>query len=214
MNKVQDHSRLIDPASFPPVFKKFYSHWTALGISLAVRCIDNKFRLPCFQAFIMEEESDTVNLSTGQGLHADPHIALSRAICEAAQSRLSHIHGGRDDVVHFYAKYARWNKTDRVRVEDEVKLRAFSSDGMKNFNEVVVSCRNWMNCSAWSLPEMIARLKQCLTLQGLGPIYRYEFRHAIPGVSVVKVIVAKAEHVEHNLKRMGPRMFAAVTGNA
>jgi len=214
MNKVQDQSRLIDPASYPPNFKHFYSRWAALGISLAVRCIDNRFGLPCFQAFIMEEESNTVNLSTGQGLHADPHIALSRAICEAAQSRLSHIHGGRDDIVHFYSKYASWNKADRVRVEDEVKFRAFNSEGMMGFNEVVVSCGNWLNSSGKSFPEIITRLNQCIKLQGLGPIYRYTFRHAIPDVSVVKVIVAKAEHVEHNLKRMGPRMFAAVTGSA
>lgn len=211
MNKPKDRSLLVDPKTLPDLFRQYASVWEALGISLAVRYIENSFRLPCFQAYLTEGESDTVNLSTGQGLHSDPEIALSRAICEAAQSRLSHIHGGRDDITHFYSKYAKWDKADRVKVESEVKRRALNAAGMLSFQDVVTSVQNERGNS---MNEIISRLIHLVRVNNLGPIYRYTFKHRIPGISVVKVVVARAEHIEHNLKRMGTRMFSAVTAHA
>lgn len=37
----------------------------------------------------------------GAGCHPDPEVALARAVTEAAQSRLTHISGARDDLVRF-----------------------------------------------------------------------------------------------------------------
>ncbi|WP_405720488.1 YcaO-like family protein [Streptomyces sp. NBC_00046] len=37
-------------------------------------------------------------LVSGSGAHLDPHVALSRAITEAAQSRLTQITGSREDI--------------------------------------------------------------------------------------------------------------------
>ncbi|KIN88841.1 YcaO-like family protein [Thauera sp. SWB20] len=210
MNKVQDRSLLIDPRTLPDIFRQYSDQWKSLGVSLAVRYIGNTYQLPCFQAFLTEEESNTVNLSTGQGLHSDAEIALSRAICEAAQSRLSHIHGGRDDITHFYSKYARWDKSDRARVESEVKRRAFDAAGMLSFHEVLAPAQYRDE----TMSEIIARLVHIVHRNNLGPIYRYTFDHDIPSISVVKVVVPRAEHIEHNLKRMGPRVFAAVTARA
>ena len=68
--------------------------WAVTGVELMVRQIPNQFDLPCFQAMLHEAASNTVKFSGGYGLHLDAEIALSRAICEAAQSRLSVIHGG------------------------------------------------------------------------------------------------------------------------
>jgi len=44
------------------------------------------------------EPSFILRTSTGYGAHTDPGIAASRALTEAAQARLAHIHGAREDL--------------------------------------------------------------------------------------------------------------------
>lgn len=44
---------------------------------------------------------DLPNVWRGAGCHPDPHVALSRALTEAAQSRLTYISGARDDLTQF-----------------------------------------------------------------------------------------------------------------
>jgi ribosomal protein S12 methylthiotransferase accessory factor YcaO len=39
-----------------------------------------------------------MGLARGAGCHLDPTLALSRALCEAAQTRLTRIAGTRDDI--------------------------------------------------------------------------------------------------------------------
>ena len=53
--------------------------------------------LPGFAAYLWSEES-AATPAVGAGTHADPAIALSRAITEAAQSRPTVIAGARDDI--------------------------------------------------------------------------------------------------------------------
>jgi ribosomal protein S12 methylthiotransferase accessory factor len=56
----------------------------------------NEFGVYCYSAYI----SDNLNLfysNIGHGAHVDPNIALSRAITEAAQGRITMISGSRED---------------------------------------------------------------------------------------------------------------------
>lgn len=64
------------------------------------------FSLPCaidiyaFWAILYcpGEPAFILTTSTGYGAHTDPGIAASRAVTEAAQARLAHIHGAREDL--------------------------------------------------------------------------------------------------------------------
>jgi ribosomal protein S12 methylthiotransferase accessory factor len=105
MNRSRDASVRLTDASLPPPFDAAAAQWRRLGIDLIVRYVPNEFGLPCFEAVLHDAGSLDVNLSGGTGLHLDRGIALARAICEAAQSRLGLIHGGRDDVTTFFGKY-------------------------------------------------------------------------------------------------------------
>jgi len=69
----------------------------AAGAWLEVAAAPGRFSLPGFAAYLWSEESAAM-LAVGAGTHADPAIALSRAITEAAQSRLTVIAGARDDI--------------------------------------------------------------------------------------------------------------------
>ncbi|HTZ44682.1 MAG TPA: YcaO-like family protein [Jatrophihabitans sp.] len=75
------------------------------GATLLVTQLPNRFGVPCFGAQVWSPDFPVITLGWGAHLAAD--IAVSRAITEAAQSRLTAIVGSRDDLppVYDYAKH-------------------------------------------------------------------------------------------------------------
>ncbi|MCI0685909.1 MAG: YcaO-like family protein [Sporichthyaceae bacterium] len=69
----------------------------AAGAWLELVHLPNRFRVPCMVAYLWREDHGAAMVS-GSGAHSDPAVALSRAITEAVQSRLTHIAGSRDDI--------------------------------------------------------------------------------------------------------------------
>ncbi|MDX2565390.1 YcaO-like family protein [Streptomyces sp. TX20-6-3] len=65
-------------------------------VSVGVYDFTRISHIPCFGARIWSRSFPSVFM--GSGCHADPDIALSRALTEAAQSRLTAITGSRDDI--------------------------------------------------------------------------------------------------------------------
>lgn len=63
---------------------------------VSVEVVVAEGRPPCFEARIRSEAHPVTY--TGAGCHLDPAIALSRALTEAAQSRLTAVTGARDDL--------------------------------------------------------------------------------------------------------------------
>lgn len=57
----------------------------------------NETRLPCFMGLIVDTER--LGLWRGYGAHSDRRIALTRAICETAQTRAILMAGARDDIL-------------------------------------------------------------------------------------------------------------------
>jgi ribosomal protein S12 methylthiotransferase accessory factor len=66
------------------------------GAWLELVWVPSRFSVPCFAAYLWRE--DFASAFGGAGAHSDPAVALSRAITEAAQSRLTVIVGTRDDL--------------------------------------------------------------------------------------------------------------------
>lgn len=64
---------------------------------LEVVYVPNRWGLPCFVAYLWHEDLAAC-LATGAGVHSDPAVAFSRAVTEAAQSRLTLISATRDDL--------------------------------------------------------------------------------------------------------------------
>ncbi|MGH3191243.1 MAG: YcaO-like family protein [Streptosporangiaceae bacterium] len=74
----------------------------AAGAWLEVTAGPSRFGLPFFVAYVWASDC-AAGLAAGAGTHGDPEVALSRAITEAAQSRLTVIAGARDDIAgHLY----------------------------------------------------------------------------------------------------------------
>lgn len=72
------------------------------GANLGLFYISNRFDIPCYAAFIWS--GDFPIISVGYGAHLAHDVAASRAVTEAAQSRLTGIVGNRDDQPEIYRR--------------------------------------------------------------------------------------------------------------
>lgn len=71
----------------------------ALGIGVVAWDVTSDIQVPAILAMLLPEASErsAVEAELGSGCHLDPAVALSRALTEAAQTRLTRIAGARDD---------------------------------------------------------------------------------------------------------------------
>ena len=198
-------SRRVRDDSLPPHFIEMADAWQRRGVRLVVRHVPSDTGLPCFKAWLIEPESTDINLCSGSGLHLDREIALTRAICEAAQSRLSTLHGGRDDIVDFYDKYTQIDPIRRR--EQEARLVAVVEHAE---DAIVFQDVEQMPPAGKPLPELLADLLGRLRGIGLGSVLRYRFAADLDGMHALRIVVPRCECSESDLQRMGPRLMSAV----
>jgi ribosomal protein S12 methylthiotransferase accessory factor len=72
----------------------------AAGATLAVGLLPSRLDIPVFRAAVWSPEFPVTSI--GWGAHGEAGVALSRAVTEAAQSRLTAIVGSRDDLSRVY----------------------------------------------------------------------------------------------------------------
>jgi ribosomal protein S12 methylthiotransferase accessory factor len=103
------------------------------GVGVAIWDITNDTGLAAFHCTIAERSEDPLRRlypAEGAGCHPVRHIALLRAMTEAAQSRLTMISGARDDMP----------RSDYVRYRDPANLQHFrthtSLPGFRSFADV------------------------------------------------------------------------------
>jgi ribosomal protein S12 methylthiotransferase accessory factor len=180
------------------------------SLNLSVRYTENCFGLAYFQAFIMEESSHApISVATGSGLHLIKEIALIRAICEAAQSRLSHIHGGRDDIIERVKYFEKKGRSVELQAVSRLRAEATSRTQMIDYSSI--NCQEAAIStieSAWEL--LIERLRHI----GLCTVLRVLLSKATDDITVVRIIIPGLETFEPGLKRVGPRLLAYVKQSA
>jgi ribosomal protein S12 methylthiotransferase accessory factor len=88
---------LIDPGTVDdPYGREVIARLTAARMAMELALVDGPYGLPVCLAHLWSEDFPVV--FAGGGCHTDPVIALTRALTEAAQSRLTDIAGTRDDL--------------------------------------------------------------------------------------------------------------------
>lgn len=192
----------------PPPFAAWAAAWREAGIELIVRRLPNDFDLPCFEAHLWEPASPDVNLAAGAGLHPDRKVALGRAISEAAQSRLSVIHGGRDDITGFYAKYRLADQSARHDAEQRL-VGALAGGGR------TIDFADVPDFDVRSVRGTLAWLRARLAERGFPCVLRRRMRPPgldLLGFEVVKVVVPRCEALLGAAVCMGPRLRARVLG--
>ena len=204
MNLPRDESCLIDNADIPEPFKTLADDWQRLGIELIVRFVPNEFGLPCFEAGIHDGTSPDLKLARGRGLHLDRSVALSRAVCEAAQVRLTAMHGGRYDLPPVEPEQAGDGPNKSTRLLARLKDATRRIDFEEVPQEICLSVRS-------ALKQTLARLAE----SGMTRVFRRRMhfgsgRGGLLGLHVVKVIVPRCESAVGSQVRMGPRLAARI----
>lgn len=208
MNLPRDRSCWLDRDDYPEPFGDLASRWQALGVELAVRHVPNDFGLPCFQALLAQDSRDqTVDLAEGSGLHLDAGIAFTRAVCEAAQSRLSCIHGGRDDLDEFYATLALQGASRDVRSTLAYR-EAFDSSRRVRWADLPS-----LLVQGQTVDGLLDQLLQRLAGQGFGKVLRHHFDAALGGLQVVKITVPGCQEADQPLERAGRRLLALASAD-
>lgn len=209
LDQARRASRRVRDDSLPPHFIEMADAWLRRGVRLVVRHVPSDTGLPCFKAWLVEPESTDINLCSGSGLHLDREIALTRAICEAAQSRLSTLHGGRDDIVDFYDKYTQIDPVRRRERETRLVAAVEDPQGAIAFSDVEQAITDGR-----PLHELLADLLERLRGIGLGNVLRYRFAADLDGMHALRIVVPRCECSESDLQRMGPRLMSAVMDRA
>jgi ribosomal protein S12 methylthiotransferase accessory factor len=118
--KSEQAARVIDADSVDdPGCRRLLDAFAAAGVGVTIFDLTTDVELPVFAATIVDRHTDAhrrVPAALGGGCHPDRAVALSRALTEAAQSRLTMIAGSRDDLSSAYWRQVRDIQAIRTNV--------------------------------------------------------------------------------------------------
>ena len=125
----------IDPDTIAePSLQAMIAACDAAHVNLAIFELESDVGIPTFRAGLIEREDRghwrRIGTEWGCGTHLSPVVALSRAITEAAQARLTVIAGSRDDnpPAAYAASQGIWSSEEFCSIEFEAPpARAFST---------------------------------------------------------------------------------------
>ena len=200
---VRDTSVLVDLGSIRGSEKGLIDAVREAGLRLFVRSVPNAFGVAYFAATLIDPDGLTpFFVNAGFGCHPSRSVALVRAVCEAAQSRLSFIHGGRDDLEQWYVFYQGWSekrkRAHRTRVTASVSR---GEDRAVRFDDIVdssESCTTVERCEALLVDRMHAA--------GFARLLRANFCRPSDELQVVRVVVPGLECMNEKSRRTGKRL--------
>ena len=201
LNRVLNNSVNIKLDSLPETFGKYIDNIYSSDLALVIQYIPNNFKVHCFECFIIQNNWGFPTISGGSGAHTVLDIALTRAFTEAAQSRVSHIHGGRDDFNTRLNGYEDFYSKKRLQAIDDLSAKllnneAISLDDIEN--EIV------------NVNETYDAVLANLDREGFSNILVAEHTCKESELTVAKVVIPKMEHFEVKNKKIGKRLLKAV----
>jgi ribosomal protein S12 methylthiotransferase accessory factor len=190
----------VDPHTLPPRLRAMAERIERAGMELHLRYAPNPFGLAYFSAYVLEDGDFPAAMSSGMGFHCNSDIAAVRAIAEAAQSRLTTIHGGRDDLVDIHLMFNKLGREKEQAVKAALRRSVADRTGRISFAEVP-------DTQARSVAAAHGALADGLRCAGLRHLARVVFTEEDCSFQVVRVIVPGAEKYDHHHRRVGPRLL-------
>jgi len=198
---LDDRSVLIRLDRAPSKVKAMAEQIERAGLQCYLRYSENPFGLAYFSAYVLEpDEYDPISVALGFGFHPIAEIAAVRALAEAVQGRLSHIHGGRDDIlkrVKIGADLGRQLELDYIR---RLRCMAANPSGMLDFSDVP-------NMEVASIEQAQLCMFNALNRAELNHVVRVTLTEPDYPFQVVKIVVPGCESYEHESQRVGPRLI-------
>ena len=172
------------------------------GLRLVIHTVPNDYGVPFFAAFLFDPKNAEYRFfNGGWGCHPERRIALTRAVTEAAQSRLAFLHGGRKPECRDNSVA----EADRVRLQIEAVSRQTPAIRFEDIPEQAMAA---------PLAAQWTAAVGCLRRVVDRPIWRVVYTPAEGPLHVVRLVVPRLEHFSRSTMRMGPRMQAELEAHA
>lgn len=171
------------------------------GLAVHARAAKNEFGVAYVTATIHEPEACAPHLlNGGYGCHPHSSVAFVRAVAEAAQSRLSFIHGGRDDLADHHERFHGWSRARKEAFVKRVVAAAAQGEPLPfaRVDDHAAATGTIEACEAFVLARLAAA--------GLRRVLRVVFTTAKDDLQVVRVIVPRLELFSESIVRLGPRL--------
>ena len=199
---IRDSSFLVDTRSLPAFVGNIVERSDQEGLKLIIRYVPNDYGLAFFSALLFDPEKLSAKFfNGGWGCHTNRDIALVRAVCEVAQSRLAFIHGARNFVQPPNIPRTSGKEEDFVR---KVTQRVSNQEKTISYSEV--SDLHTIG----SLEQQWQVLLDCLRRVTNMPVYRVVYTPPEAPLQVVRIIVPTLEDFREATMRIGRRFKAAI----
>ena len=204
---IKNTSQLIQKESYPASVKEVEQKVQQAGLELVIRYAPNEFGMPYFLAAVIDHElANPVFIHGGYGCHTFKSIAMMRAVTEAIQSRLSFIHGGRDDLTDAFQLVERQTEDDRVKKFNELVSEFKNPESKVSFANI--GEYNW---HFDSLEHYLQQLLRLLNKYNIPQVLRVAFTQPEEPLQVVKMIIPKLEFFSKKTPRIGVRLANHIT---
>jgi len=197
-----DDSFMVAVETLPEPVKSMLDKIKHAGMEVVLKYVYHPLEIPVFMCWLIEPSmKNSIYVNKGYGCHIHKSIAITRAVTEAVQSRMSFIHGGRDDLVKDYQYYESMSDNERAQHFDQTCQKLQSSKVEVSYDDVVDVKWKYQN-----LDELLKLL--------LGHLGNHEYNNVLRAahtgpddtIHVTKVIIPKMEFFTHENKRIGPKL--------
>ena len=199
----RDDSYLIYSETLPASLKTILDKIELAGLEVIVKYVNHNSGLPVFMCWLIEPlMKNSIYINKGYGCHINKSIAITRAVTEAVQSRMSFIHGGRDDLVRDYEYFEAMTEEQRTQHFDHNVQKLQSSKNSISYDDIEEVKWNYQK-----LDEVLELLLSQLGDRDYDKVLRAVHTQADDRIHVVKVIVPKMEFFTLENKRVGPKLL-------
>ncbi|MFN2588097.1 MAG: YcaO-like family protein [Actinomycetota bacterium] len=180
-----------------PLVQELVDRLVTAGVGLALYDCSSDTGVPCYTATIWDRWMRHLGRHSGFGAHLDPHVAMLRALTEAAQSRLVYIAGSRDDL------FRRDQRTHQLFDTDEVVETLDSAPEVVDAFTLTSRAGSTFEADvAWILDRVRA--------VGCRQVIAVDLTREEIGVPVVKVVIPGFEGHMFDHYQPGPRALGIV----
>jgi ribosomal protein S12 methylthiotransferase accessory factor len=184
--RIDSSLRQLDIGSIPdPYCREVIDRLTAAGVHAAAWDLTTDVGVPVYGCAIMERPDParlrSMGIHYGFGCHLAPEVALSRALTEAVQTRLTYISGSRDDLL----------RHDYQRNRDPELLTAIWDEIAQAPSNVRMDARPSLATDTFE--GDVRRLLDAVRAVGIAQVAVVDLSRPEIGLPVVKVVVPGLE---------------------
>jgi thioglycine synthase len=178
-----------------PLINEMQKKFADAKVEVTIRDITSDIGIPTMAAVADDVLlRDPMLLTMGMGTHTSARVAVMRALTEVAQSRLTQIHGAREDTtVAQVRKRLGYDRTKRMNAY------WFKDNGTVDYHAI-------LSCDSDDFLEDIHRMISALKKQGLDRVIVVDLTRDEIGIPVVRVIVPGLESYAMDGGRRGARV--------